>query len=100
MAPQGESTTIAIEDGILFAQILQRRETRSVEQMFSDFETVRRTVVDKHYAAAERMAKFGFMKKSSFFAIIMEYVTLMFMLIKKWTQGDVYAGDVRDLKLP
>lgn len=100
MPPQGESTGISIEDGVLIAEIFRRRESRSVEQLFSDHEAVRRDVIDKHYRDAEFFARLSFKKTSGVFAYIWEFVTAFFMLLKKLQQVDHFKGDVRNLELP
>ena len=47
MPPQGESTGVAIEDGVLLAHVLSRRDTgRSVPQMLADYEALRRADVE------------------------------------------------------
>ena len=47
MPPQGESTGVCIEDAVLFAHVLSRRETRSVAQMMADYESLRRADINK-----------------------------------------------------
>ena len=102
MSPQGESTGVAIEDGVLIAEVFRRRATRSIKQLFSDHESVRRDAIDTQYNAAERMAKFGFAKKpKGVLGLVMEVVTAIFIQISKWLQsGDYFKGDVRGIKLP
>ncbi|KAK7227501.1 hypothetical protein V2G26_015504 [Clonostachys chloroleuca] len=100
MPPQGESTGIAIEDGVLIARILEQSDTKSIDQMFADYEKVRRVVIDKHYVDAERMAKFGFSNTTGLAAIAMEWITSAYMFVRKWNQTADFAGDVRELELP
>jgi dienelactone hydrolase len=100
MPPQGESTGIAIEDGVLIARILEQSSTKSIDQMFADYEKVRRAVIDKHYVDAERMAKFGFSNTTGLAAIAMEWITSAYMFVRKWNQSADFAGDVRELELP
>jgi 2-polyprenyl-6-methoxyphenol hydroxylase-like FAD-dependent oxidoreductase len=100
MPPQGESTGIAIEDGILIAQILSRRATRPVEQLFSDFESVRRADIEKHYKDAEKMSKMVSSKPPGVRGLIMDFVTMIFIFIKKRQRIDHFKGDVRDIDLP
>lgn len=100
MPPQGESTGIAIEDGILLAQVLVRRATRTVDQLFSDFESVRRDAIDKHYRDAEKMGKLITSKPSGFMGVVMDLVIMVFMWAKKRQQIDHFKGDVRNIDLP
>ena len=100
MPPQGESTGIAIEDGVLIARILSRSASRSVEELFSDFETVRRVDIEKHYKGAEKMSKMVTSKPPGVRGLIMDLVTMVFMFIKKRFGGDNFKGDVRNIELP
>lgn len=100
MSPQGESTGIAIEDSILLAHVLNRRATRSVDQLFSDFESMRRTVVDNHYQEAEKMGKLIASKPSGIMGVLMDLFIMFFMWLKKRQQVDHFKGDVRNADLP
>ncbi|KAM0720838.1 hypothetical protein Q7P37_003123 [Cladosporium fusiforme] len=100
MPPQGESTGIAIEDGILFAHVLSRRASRSVAQIFSDFESVRRGAINKHYQDAEKMGRLIASKPSGFMGVVMDLVIMVFMWVKKRQQIDHFKGDVRNIDLP
>lgn len=100
MPPQGESTGIAIEDGVLIAQILSRSASRSVEQLFSDYESVRRADIEKHYKAAEKMGKMVTSKPPGLRGLIMDLITMVFMFVKKRTASNHFKGDVRSVKLP
>ncbi|KAH7317009.1 hypothetical protein B0I35DRAFT_394073 [Stachybotrys elegans] len=100
MQPQGESTGISIEDGVLMARVLERRNSRSLEQMLSDYEAVRRKVVDKHVKRAQRIARFGFFNHSGILSLILEGVTAVVMFFMTLYQEDHFAGDVRTLELP
>ena len=100
MPPQGESTGIAIEDGVLIARILSRSASRSVEQLFSDFESIRRADIEKHYKGAEKMSKMVTSKPPGVRGLIMDLVTMVFMFIKKRFGGDNFKGDVRNIELP
>lgn len=100
MPPQGESTGIAIEDGVLVAEVLRRRAARPVSQLFSDFESVRRKAIDKHYQDAEKMGKLITSKPSGVMGVIMDLVMMVFMWVKSRQQIDHFKGDVRDIELP
>lgn len=100
MPPQGESTGIAIEDGVLIARVLRRRSHRSVQAMVADYEHVRRAVIDQHYQDAVRMQNITFPKVTGFASIAMEWVSSIFIYIRNWNQVDHFAGDVNTLALP
>ena len=101
MPPQGESTGIAIEDGVLIARVLSRSSaSRSVSQLFSDFEAVRRSSIEKHYKDAEKMGKMVTSKPPGVRGLIMDLVTMVFMFIKKVQGVDHFKGDVRTVELP
>jgi 2-polyprenyl-6-methoxyphenol hydroxylase-like FAD-dependent oxidoreductase len=110
MPPQGESTGIAIEDGILIARILSQHttkadelrseKTRSIEQLFSDYESFRRPEIDKYYQAAERWGKMVSSKSAGVRGLLMDLVTMVFLFIKKWQSTDIFKGDVRSIGLP
>jgi 2-polyprenyl-6-methoxyphenol hydroxylase-like FAD-dependent oxidoreductase len=99
MPPQGESTGIAIEDGILIARILSQGATRPVEQLFADYESVRRPKIDKHYKAAEKWGKMVSSKPSGMRGLFMDLVTMVFLFIKKIQRTDVFKGVVRRIEL-
>ena len=50
MPPQGESTGIALEDGVLLARILRERHaTHTIPQLVATYEALRRPTIDKLY---------------------------------------------------
>jgi 2-polyprenyl-6-methoxyphenol hydroxylase-like FAD-dependent oxidoreductase len=100
MVPQGESTGLAIEDGILLARVLERRGDRTVEQLFSDYEAVRKAPIDKHYSDADWMMNHGVTQRSWLMSILSEWMTWAFLSFRKWRQEEHFAGDVRKLELP
>jgi hypothetical protein len=100
MPPQGESTGIAIEDGVLIAQILSRSASRSVEQLFSDFETVRRTTIEKHYKDADKWGKMVTSQSSGVKGFLIELFTMVFLFFKSRQRTDLFKSDVRNLNLP
>lgn len=52
MPPQGESTGVAIEDGVLLAHVLSRRNSRSVDQLLADYEKLRRQDINGIYKSS------------------------------------------------
>ncbi|KAK7221619.1 hypothetical protein V2G26_009622 [Clonostachys chloroleuca] len=100
MPPQGESTEFAIEDGLLIAKVLERRASRSVDQLFADYESIRKPVITKHYEHAVWSMDMGFKKREGIGLVIMEWVTWVFLLFRRWGQKARYSGDVRETILP
>jgi 2-polyprenyl-6-methoxyphenol hydroxylase-like FAD-dependent oxidoreductase len=100
MPPQGESTGIAIEDGVLIARILSQHRTKPVEQLFSDFASVRNADIDKHYKAAEKMSKMVSSKPPGVRGLLMDMMTMVWLIIKKRQRADIFKGDVRSIELP
>ncbi|KAH8651026.1 hypothetical protein BX600DRAFT_501843 [Xylariales sp. PMI_506] len=105
MPPQGESTAFAIEDGILFARLFcsaekDSGERRHIDRVFSDYESLRRPVIDRHY----RSTVWGFESSNSdsswLWALFMEYITMAYLAVQKWRQTNYLASDVRNIPLP
>ncbi len=99
MPPQGESTGVAIEDAVLLAHVISRRDTRSVAQMFADYEVLRRPVIKKAYDECMfRWSKVG--DKSWLGTVVMDFLTLLVVWgMNKWSK-DSFGRDVRTLDLP
>ncbi|GAB7326350.1 hypothetical protein MBLNU13_g10387t3 [Cladosporium sp. NU13] len=100
MPPQGESTGIAIEDGILLAHVLSRNASRSVEQLFCDYESVRRIDIEKHYKGAEKLGKMVTSRPPGVRGLIMDLFTMVFLFFKKRSGTDHFKTDVRKIQLP
>jgi hypothetical protein len=100
MPPQGESTGIAIEDGVLIAQVLSRSASRSVEQLCFDFEAVRRTTIEKHYEDAEKWGKMVTSKPPGLRGLLIDLFTMVFLFFKSRQRIDLFKSDVRNLNLP
>lgn len=99
MPPQGESTGVAIEDGVLLAHVLSRRDDgRSVPQMIADYEALRRAdVAALHKTSMARWkspAPAGCVGR-----IMMEWMAWFVVSYLNWT-SDHFARDVRKLALP
>jgi len=99
MPPQGESTGVAIEDGVLLARVFSRRDTRSISQLFSDYEVLRRPVIEKTYD--ETMFRWNRVSNRGWFmAYLMEWLTLVYVwFMNNWSK-DNFDRDVRELELP
>ncbi|KAK9780176.1 putative Fungal-specific transcription factor domain-containing protein [Seiridium cardinale] len=93
MPPQGESTGLAIEDGVLIARVLERRKSRTVEQLFADFVSVRKPVVDKYYSDSVWAMENGFQRASWWKSIIIEWGIWFYLIVKRWRQDDHFSQD-------
>ncbi|KAK3943298.1 FAD/NAD(P)-binding domain-containing protein [Diplogelasinospora grovesii] len=101
MPPQGESTGIAIEDGVLIAHVFQRHTTRSVAQMFHDYERLRRGTIDRLYR--ETVSRWAGAVQNDggwFMTIVMEFLTVIVLALMNMRKRADFAGDVGKLKLP
>jgi 2-polyprenyl-6-methoxyphenol hydroxylase-like FAD-dependent oxidoreductase len=99
MPPQGESTGVAIEDGVLLAHALSRRDTRSVAQMIADYECIRKDTIKKLYDETTfRWNDAG--SKSWLKSVIMDWMTWAYIFWMNYGSKDHFARDVRTLELP
>ncbi|KAG7294133.1 hypothetical protein NEMBOFW57_004197 [Staphylotrichum longicolle] len=99
MPPQGESTGVAIEDGMLLARVFSRRDTRSVAQMLADYEVLRRPVIKKTYDESMfRWERVG--DKSWLGIVVMEWFSMLYIWIMNSWSKDNFGRDVRTLDLP
>ncbi|KAI5463442.1 hypothetical protein BGZ63DRAFT_413046 [Mariannaea sp. PMI_226] len=99
MPPQGESTGVAIEDGVLFAHVLEMGASRGIPQVIAAYETLRRQDIDKLYR--ESLFRWNGAGSSSWlWSIIMEFLTWVYLIVANRRQADYFARDVRKFKLP
>lgn len=98
MPPQGESTGVAIEDGILFAHVFSRRATRSVSRMIADYEALRRTDIDTLYRETVKRWT-GPLPEFISYERVVEWVTWLFLKAMSFKK-DYFSRDVRKLELP
>ncbi|KAH7136240.1 hypothetical protein EDB81DRAFT_693225 [Dactylonectria macrodidyma] len=99
MPPQGESTGIAIEDGILFAHVLSKGLSRGIPQVISAYESLRRSDIQKLHR--ETMFRWNGSSSSSWlWSLFMEYVTWVYLIVANYRQTDYFARDVRKFELP
>ena len=89
---------MAIEDGVLLARVLGRQSTRSVAQMFHDYESLRRGDIRKLYR--ETMGRWNSSVTSGWIGgIVMEWMT--WLVVKAMTmRPNYFARDVRQIPLP
>ena len=99
MPPQGESTGVAIEDGVLLAHVFSRRDTRSVAQMLTDYETLRRADINKLYKDTvwnwNHAGSKGWLE-----LVVTEWITPTVLSMMNRRSQDQFARDVRKLVLP
>lgn len=99
MPPQGESIGIAIEDAVLIARIFERRESRSVSQLFKDYESVRKAEIAEHYKTAS--FRWDTAKEAGWlYGVLLEWITMVYLIFMNWKGQDHFASDVRTRPLP
>ncbi|KAK1765844.1 FAD/NAD(P)-binding domain-containing protein [Phialemonium atrogriseum] len=101
MPPQGESTGVAIEDGVLIARILQRHTERSIPQLFDDYEKLRRAPIDKLYK--ESVWRWDNAAKDDsgwLHAVFNDWMITAVLAFMDFNQSDYFANDVENLQLP
>ncbi|KAK2595924.1 hypothetical protein QQS21_006519 [Conoideocrella luteorostrata] len=98
MPPQGESTGIAIEDGVLLARVLSRRTTKTIDSIFADFETLRRPDIREFYK--ETMSRWNAKAPGGWLGnIAMDWFTWGFLKLMG-LRKDYFGRDVRNRELP
>jgi len=94
MPPQGESTGLAIEDGILFARIMEQLSEQPLQEIFDAFEKTRRSRIDDAYK--EAISRFSLLKDKSWVrAKSEEWLTWIYCWLKGYTWQRSFAYDVR-----
>ncbi|KAF5546761.1 salicylate hydroxylase [Fusarium napiforme] len=99
MPPQGESTGIAIEDGVLFAHVLSEGIKQGVPYVMKAYEALRRDDINKLYEETTFRWKAGG-SSSWLWGIFMEFATWLYLLAANYQQEDYFKRDVRSFKLP
>ncbi|TPX09376.1 uncharacterized protein E0L32_009420 [Thyridium curvatum] len=101
MPPQGESTGLAIEDGVLLARVLQRHTSRSVSQLCDDFFTLRQKTIDKVYKETLwRWQHAGGEDSGWLWGIVVEWMSMVFLTLMSYRKEDYFASDVDKMQLP
>ncbi|KAF2182983.1 FAD/NAD(P)-binding domain-containing protein [Zopfia rhizophila CBS 207.26] len=98
MPPQGESVGLALEDVVLFSRIVEHSETRSVAELFSRYEQLRRPRID----AAVKEANFGWetiKDRGWFTTVVLEWLTWVILAWRAKRKEEEFEFDVRDVKL-
>ncbi|OAA69007.1 salicylate hydroxylase [Cordyceps fumosorosea ARSEF 2679] len=100
MPPQGESTGVAIEDGVLVAHVLSRRgDGRDVSRMIADYEALRRADVAALHRTSMARWNGGGGGGGWLGRVVMEWMAWVVVSYLNWT-SDHFARDVRNLPLP
>ncbi|KAF5543343.1 salicylate hydroxylase [Fusarium mexicanum] len=93
MPPQGESTGIAIEDGVLFACVLGEGISKGVPYVMGAYEALRRDDIKKLHD--ETMFRWNAGNSSSWlWSILMEFATWIYLLLKNYQQEDYFKRDL------
>lgn len=101
MPPQGESTGLAIEDGVLLARVLQRHTSRSVSQLCDDFVMLRQKTIDKVYKETLwRWQHAGGEDSGWLWGIVVEWMSMVFLTLMSYRKEDYFASDVDRMQLP
>jgi salicylate hydroxylase len=94
MPPQGESTGLAIEDGVLLARIFSLSSERPIQEAFGVYVKTRRPRIDTAYKEAV-MRWENVKDKSWFFQKIIEWLTWVFLWYKMADFESSMSYDVR-----
>ncbi|PNY23981.1 Salicylate hydroxylase [Tolypocladium capitatum] len=98
MPPQGEGTGVAIEDGVLLAHVLTRRATRTIPQLFADYETLRRADIEQTYR--DTMARWNAPVPNGWLSgVVLEWITWGYIKFMNY-RPDYFGRDVRERELP
>ncbi len=101
MPPQGESTGIAIEDAVLLSRVVARHDSRSVAQIFGDYEKLRRAHIEKVYRETVSMWANAAREDGGWLgSIILEWATWLVVGLMNYLKKDHFDGDVAKLELP
>ncbi|KAG7418967.1 hypothetical protein LZL87_009779 [Fusarium oxysporum] len=98
-AHAGESTSIAIKDGVLFAHVLGEGLAKGVPYVMEAYEALRRHDIKKLHA--ETIIRWNAGSSSSWlWSIIMKFATWAYLLLSNYRQKDYFKRDVRSFKVP
>jgi salicylate hydroxylase len=97
MPPQGESTGLAIEDGVLLARILSSSEL-SIQGAFGTYERTRRSRINTAYEEAV-MRWENVKDKSWFMQKVIEWLTWVFLWYKMGAFESSLSYDVRKVEI-
>ncbi|KAF5640410.1 salicylate hydroxylase [Fusarium sp. NRRL 52700] len=92
MPPQGESTGIAIEDGVLFAHVLGEGIPKGIPYVMEAYEALRRDDIKKLHD--ETMFRWYAGSSSSWlWSVMMEFATWTYLLLSNYRQEDYFKRD-------
>lgn len=87
MPPQGESTGLAIEDGVLLARVFESSSENTIQEIFRSYQTTRRPRIDAAYK--EAVWRWENVKDRSWLAQkIIEWFTWLYL----WYKADVHSS--------
>jgi 2-polyprenyl-6-methoxyphenol hydroxylase-like FAD-dependent oxidoreductase len=89
MPPQGESTGLAIEDGVLLARVLSSSSEMPIQRVFQVYEKTRRPRIDTAYK--EAVSRWENVKDRSWLMQkVVEWLTWVFL----WYKMDAFESSV------
>lgn len=71
-----------------------------MKRMLSDYELMRRGTINKHYKRAVWGFESSNADSSWLWALVMEYATMVYLMVTKWSHLNQCSGDVRKMELP
>lgn len=89
MPPQGESTGLAIEDGVLFARVLSASLQTPIQERFRVYDKTRRPRIDRAYKEAV-MKWNGYKDRNWLVQKLIEW--LMWVIL--WNQMSAYEASI------
>jgi salicylate hydroxylase len=94
MPPQGESTGLAIEDGVLLARVVSSCSGKPIQEAFQLYEKTRRPRIDVAYK--EAVSRWENVKdRSWFFQKVIELMMWAFLWYKMADYESSFSYDVR-----
>ncbi len=98
---RARGTGVAIEDGGPCCTLFQRRASRTMAQLFADYEALRRETIEKLYKDTTwRWENAAVPDAGWVWSIVVEWITMMFLFFMNLRQEDYFANDVEKLQLP
>src|ERR1700712_2014929 len=94
MPPQGESTGLAIGDGVLLARVITSSPGKSIQETFQSYEKTRRPRIDVAYK--EAVSRWENVKDRSWvFQKVLEWMMWAFLWYKMFDYESSFSYDVR-----
>jgi hypothetical protein len=99
MPPKGESIGYALEDAVIFAQVLSHFGLENLAETFSFYQEIRRKKIDDAYKAAA-MGWNTNKDKGFLFTKVMEWLTPLYLWWTKGPREASYDADPCDIQFP